>query len=326
MATLQEESVGDCHGLTEYENVIAFFESAPVLRDEESIQQSVEKFTCQHNKTMTRIVCVTSGGTTVPLERRCVRFIDNFSSGNRGAASTEYFLKAGYAVIFLFRRETVQPFCRVIPENTLLTCFEPSGSSGIQVKAEHSAAVEHAVRSHHEAMMQGSLLKIPYTSLFEYLQILRIVAMKMEHLHKFAMFYLAAAVSDFYVPWDAMEEHKIQSAGVPLAMQLAAVPKMIKVLRDHWAPFAFCVSFKLETDLEILMQKAKGAQKKYGVHAVVANELMTRRNKVIVVTADGETVLERDSLHPDVEMLLVEFLQRKHTDYINGYDVGFEKL
>lgn len=36
-----------------------------------------------------RIVCVTSGGTTVPLEQRCVRYIDNFSSGNRGAASTE---------------------------------------------------------------------------------------------------------------------------------------------------------------------------------------------------------------------------------------------
>ncbi|VAI57934.1 unnamed protein product [Triticum turgidum subsp. durum] len=34
-------------------------------------------------------VCVTSGGTTVPLEQRCVRYIDNFSSGHRGAASTE---------------------------------------------------------------------------------------------------------------------------------------------------------------------------------------------------------------------------------------------
>lgn len=36
-----------------------------------------------------RVVCVTSGGTTVPLEQRCVRYIDNFSSGFRGAASTE---------------------------------------------------------------------------------------------------------------------------------------------------------------------------------------------------------------------------------------------
>ncbi len=39
------------------------------------------------------IVVVTSGGTTVPLERRCVRFIDNFSAGTRGALSTERFLE-----------------------------------------------------------------------------------------------------------------------------------------------------------------------------------------------------------------------------------------
>lgn len=40
-----------------------------------------------------RIVLITSGGTTVPLERRCVRFIDNFSSGSRGAKSAERFLE-----------------------------------------------------------------------------------------------------------------------------------------------------------------------------------------------------------------------------------------
>lgn len=39
------------------------------------------------------IVCVTSGGTTVPLERHCVRFIDNFSGGTRGALSAEFFLE-----------------------------------------------------------------------------------------------------------------------------------------------------------------------------------------------------------------------------------------
>ena len=42
-----------------------------------------------------RIVCVTSGGTTVPLERNTVRFIDNFSTGNRGAALAERFLAEG---------------------------------------------------------------------------------------------------------------------------------------------------------------------------------------------------------------------------------------
>jgi phosphopantothenate---cysteine ligase (ATP) len=39
------------------------------------------------------VVCVTSGGTTVPMERNCVRYIDNFSAGTRGAMSTQEFLE-----------------------------------------------------------------------------------------------------------------------------------------------------------------------------------------------------------------------------------------
>lgn len=33
-----------------------------------------------------------SGGTTVPIEMNTVRFVDNFSAGTRGSASTEYVL------------------------------------------------------------------------------------------------------------------------------------------------------------------------------------------------------------------------------------------
>lgn len=49
-----------------------------------------------------RVVLVTSGGTKVPLEARPVRFLDNFSSGRRGATSAEAFLAAGYGVLFLY--------------------------------------------------------------------------------------------------------------------------------------------------------------------------------------------------------------------------------
>lgn len=44
-----------------------------------------------------RVAVVTSGGTTAPLERRCVRFLDNFSQGTRGALSAEQFLAVGYS-------------------------------------------------------------------------------------------------------------------------------------------------------------------------------------------------------------------------------------
>jgi phosphopantothenate-cysteine ligase len=51
------------------------------------------------------LVCVTAGGTTVPLERNCVRFIDNFSKGTRGALSVEQFLEVGgCAELTLLRR------------------------------------------------------------------------------------------------------------------------------------------------------------------------------------------------------------------------------
>ena len=41
-----------------------------------------------------------------------IRYVDNFSAGTRGAASTEYFIKQGYAVIFLNREGSIQPFFR----------------------------------------------------------------------------------------------------------------------------------------------------------------------------------------------------------------------
>lgn len=135
--------------------------------------------------------------------------------------------------------------------------------------------------------------------------------------------------------------HKIQSADGPLALNLSKVPKMLGVLRSAWAPGAFVVSFKLETDESILLTKvclhaltkltcaprsmatlrkrvwascaglcrpgspprghgkattdgstaprnapqASGAVSRYGVHAVVANLLHTRKDRVLVVHA-----------------------------------------
>jgi phosphopantothenate-cysteine ligase len=53
---------------------------------------------------------VTSGGTSVPLEKNTVRSIENFSTGRRGALSAESFLREGFYVIFLYRKNSIQPF------------------------------------------------------------------------------------------------------------------------------------------------------------------------------------------------------------------------
>lgn len=62
------------------------------------------------------VAVITSGGTKVPLEQNTVRFIDNFSSGERGALSAEAFLSLGYRVLFLYRTGSVVPFTMKIRE------------------------------------------------------------------------------------------------------------------------------------------------------------------------------------------------------------------
>ncbi|XP_078444577.1 phosphopantothenate--cysteine ligase 2-like [Wolffia australiana] len=301
--------------------VDSFFDSAPPLPDGENISKRLADFIARNQRSSEgkpiRVVCVSSGGTTVPLEQRCVRYIDNFSSGHRGATSTEYFIKAGYAVIFLHRRGTYQPYCRYLPEDSFLDFFEVTEDSTIRVCEEHAKEVNQAIRNYRSAVERGQLLKIPFTSIFEYLQVLRIVAGSMKSLESSAMFYLAAAVSDFYVPWESMAVHKIQSAGGPLDMRLAPVPKMLSLLRKEWAPMAFCISFKLETDSEILLKKADMALRKYGMHVVVANELSTRKKEVIVVTEGSKVKLRIKDSNEEVEKKLVDLLVDHHSNYID---------
>ncbi|CAK5071144.1 unnamed protein product [Meloidogyne enterolobii] len=79
-------------------------------KDSSSLQILINKFISTHEGR--KIVLVTSGGTRVKLEVNAVRSIENFSMGTRGAASTEYFLEKGYAVIFFHREESLKPYSR----------------------------------------------------------------------------------------------------------------------------------------------------------------------------------------------------------------------
>jgi phosphopantothenate---cysteine ligase (ATP) len=72
-----------------------------------------------------KLVLITSGGTTTPLEINTVRFLDNFSAGTRGSISAERFISLGYRVIFLNREYSKQPFTRRI--NDLIGHIDENG-------------------------------------------------------------------------------------------------------------------------------------------------------------------------------------------------------
>lgn len=264
-----------------------------------------------------RVVLVTSGGTTVPLERQTVRFIDNFSAGTRGATSAEYFLETGYAVLFLHRQFSLLPYSRHYSHAT--DCFldflheGPDGS--VVANEEYREKMLTVLRKYNDAKNKNLLLTLPFTTITDYLFVLRAIAQLMRPLGPNGLLYLAAAVSDFFVPPERMQEHKIQSTNaadkppepepqtenedeeafdnfdsspaVPrskrLIVDLDPIPKFLKNLVDGWAPEGMIVSFKLETDPEILVHKAQYSLDRYQHHLVIGNLLSTRKWEVVFV-------------------------------------------
>ncbi len=151
------------------------------------------------------------------------------STGTRGATSAEYFLRNDYAVIFLHRLHSLRPFSRHYSHSFNpfldLLSLDPSSSSAssssstsssssgpsITVRPEHATKLEPILRAYHQTQKEGTLLSIEFQTVNEYLWLLRAVTGCMAQLGRRGMFYLAAAVSDFFLPEGRMVSFTISN-------------------------------------------------------------------------------------------------------------------
>jgi len=285
-----------------------FFSAFPAPKSCADAGRATSEFVkrhCPNDRSQGRLVVVTSGGTIVPLEKNMVRFIDNFSTGARGSKSAEYFLAQGYSVVFMHREGSIKPFGQLesLLAKGCMSSLETTHKVGASGRDEwhmvsHLAAKDHAMAKRLLDLYrcavkdEGRLLMIEFKSVDEYLHMLKAVCGAVEVCGPRAMIYLAAAVSDYFIPPDEMPEHKIQSSDGSLSLTLRPTPKCLGKVKEEWCPRAFVVSFKLETDQAILMHKASGAINKYGVDVVVANELHTRYKEVTFVGRRGATCMK----------------------------------
>jgi phosphopantothenate-cysteine ligase len=142
----------------------------------------------------------------------------------------------------------------------------------------------------------------------------------MARLKERALYFLAAAVSDFFIPRQKMTEHKIQSNEGGLKLTMDQVPKFLKPMIAYWAPQGFIASFKLETDLSLLVPKARHALTRYGHQIVIANLLQTRKREVWLITNDSEIELrltDDEIQHDiDIESKIVAELTKHHNEWI----------
>lgn len=134
-------------------------------------------------------------------------------TGNRGATSAEYFLKAGYAVIFMHRQFSLQPFSRHYSHSTnpFLDILEierdvnsPDDTPRVSVVQEKRAKLLRTLTVYKAVHASGTLLTLTFVTVNDYLWLLRAVSQELSALRKKAMYYLAAAVSDFFLPKQKM--------------------------------------------------------------------------------------------------------------------------
>ncbi|XP_007550109.1 phosphopantothenate--cysteine ligase isoform X2 [Poecilia latipinna] len=297
----------------------------------EEVKEKMAAFAARHAKAGRRVVLITSGGTKVPLESRTVRFLDNFSSGRRGASSAEYFIESGYAVIFLHRHRSLYPYTRLFSTINMLDALQlragdGEGAGEVLVDQLVLPNIARVLKRYNEVKDGGLLLPIEFNTLSEYLHLLKAAAQALSSIGSKAMFYLAAAVSDFYIPASEMPEHKIQSSNGPLQLSMKMVPKILSPLVKDWAPQAFVTSFKLETDPTILLDRARRALDTYRHQAVVANVLDSRRGYVVVVTPESrdELVVTEGDVEKGVEIeeRIVSNLTTAHNRFITQQGAG----
>lgn len=153
------------------------------------------------------IFLVQSGGTTVPLEHNTVRFVDNFSAGTRGSASAEYFLDHDYAVIFMYRHKSLEPFTRHFTGQQffdMLDIADNSLSSTIAIKPDSVDVFAPVLAKYKIARETQMILYVSFTSVVDYMWLLRAACECLAAFEERAVLYLAAAVSDFYIPEDMM--------------------------------------------------------------------------------------------------------------------------
>lgn len=137
--------------------------------------------------------------------------------GTRGATSAEYFLQAGYAVIFLHRQFSLQPFSRHYShsKNPFLDFLDIESATPspmhpgrpdlrISVTPDKRAQLLDVLTSYKAVQRAGTLLTLTFVTVNDYLWSLRAVSQELSVLGRGAMYYLAAAVSDFFLPTQKM--------------------------------------------------------------------------------------------------------------------------
>ncbi|RHY81971.1 hypothetical protein DYB35_008334 [Aphanomyces astaci] len=288
-----------------------------------------------------RVALVTCGSATVPLSGDSV--MDAVSFGDRGAASAEHFLRAGYAVIFLHRHGSLAPFSRhfqlYIRDNRFLSMLrvdDTDNSLHVDPPNDDRHAQDLSTILTEAKDTSARLVHVSFTSVQQYLFYLRMAASVIDSAASRGLILLSASVLDYYVPSSipsipsnpSIPSTAASSPAPPppssnttkkesssLTLNLVRIPNLIAKIRRNYAPKACLVTLKSVADKGRLQRAAFRDIERWGVDVVVADSPMLP-NELALISPQEEFVasphLDEDCRHVELEVVCAAMLVEIH--------------
>ncbi|UKJ90350.1 phosphopantothenate--cysteine ligase (ATP) [Theileria orientalis] len=240
-----------------------------------------------------RVIVITSGGTSVNLDRYGIRYIDNFSSGRRGSEIAEFFLSRGYLVLFLSRKTAHLPFIRFTNDHDnpyrLLESLKVGNDSSITVEGG-SEFKELIVKNIEGYSKYKSRLFLDYfTTLSEYQDKFTVIVHFCKRFMQNVAYCLVAAASDFKFSNDSLMMDKFSSSNT-VNLRLEPLLKMRKIIRQISDGYPTVCCFKMSTNRTEMENAAKAMLlKPTSADMIVCNIFNERLTNVSIVFSDGPT-------------------------------------
>ncbi|RHY81524.1 hypothetical protein DYB26_006175 [Aphanomyces astaci] len=308
-----------------------FFESTPVedAWKLDAQTEALKQFVNDSIAAGRRVALVTSGSATVPLNSDSV--MDAVSFGDRGAATAEQFLRAGYAVIFLSRQGSLAPFSRhfqaYIRDNSFMSMLHVQPDKSLFVKSrdtsqrDHIASVLQAAKETRE-----NVFHLCFSTVQQYLFYLQAATKAVDAAGTRAMIVLAASVLEYYVP-SSSSSTGVPSSSTPadtaakdkessssLSLNLIRVPNLIRKIRQEYAPKSFLVTLKSAANKNQIYNVAFEELEKWGVDAVLADSPALPGEMALVSESESTRVsLKADTTtHMELDTLCAASLVEMH--------------
>lgn len=244
------------------------------------------------------VALVTAGATIVPLDSRNDTFVDLSAKAQeqQGPACAEHLLQLGYAVIFLHREGSMQPFTRHFQEYIQSGAFMDMFHMREQGLVLEGLDLAQQLKFQNTALLYNDakdrLLNLSFTSVQQYLMLLRLTAKAVGEADNRAVVILAATVMDFYVPTHSHDNgDRAKKNKGEFSVNFVRVPNLIKRVRKDWCPKAFLVTLKHEFQDGQMIEAAHLAVEKYGMDVVAGTYRHETSHEILLITEQEDTIV-----------------------------------